>query len=214
MNSWSQDDLANGWWHACELRRSLVAGNPMPRLPPTTVRLFPGEVLHADLPLNHEVMYGMDVSYTHSTVAFGGPALFAAGLLVSAVGNAHRKHQAERMAAVQWRFHGVNQTILTNHRILAFAGDRWVTWDHRAIMELWPAPQEFTFTLLFNGIEPLRLSGPGAPWFGVALAHILYGSAFLAERPEFQCMSAPSRSTRSMPSSEGITEHGRERGTT
>jgi hypothetical protein len=191
VNPWTEEELAHGWHSASQLRRSLLAGHPVPRLPPQTVRLLPGEVLHGDTQLRHEVWYGMDVTYTHSTFAFGGPVMFAAGLLASAAGNAHRRRQAEAMAAQQWRFHGHNRTMLTSHRVMAFASDRWVTWEHRAVVELWPAPQDFTFTLVFNGIDPLRLTGPGAPWFSVLLAFQLYGPAFLAERPEFHSMGSP-----------------------
>ena len=91
MNRWTEEELAHGWHSASRLRRSLLAGHPMPQLPPQTIRLLPGEILHGDTQLRHEVWYGMDVSYTHSTTAFGGPVLFTAGLLVSAAGNARRR---------------------------------------------------------------------------------------------------------------------------
>lgn len=94
--------------------------------------------------------------------------------------------------------------MLTSHRLLAFAGDRWVPWNYRSVMELWPAPDYFSLILVFNGIDPLRLTGPGAPWFSVALAYMLYGPAFLAQRPEFQGMG---------PLPLAMIEQGRQRGT-
>ncbi|WP_049562478.1 hypothetical protein [Nonomuraea sp. SBT364] len=209
MSPWAEDELARGWHSASHLRQSLLAGHPVPRLPPQTVRLHPDEILHGDTELGHEVWYGMDVTYTHSTTAFGGPVLFTAGLLASAAGNARRRRRAEAMAAQQWRFQGHNRTMLTNHRLMAFAADRWITWEHRAIVELWPAPQNFTFTLIFSGIDPLRLTGPGAPWFSVLLAFQLYGPAFLAERPEFQSMGGRALS----PGQGQVIEERRERGT-
>ncbi|MEO3808972.1 hypothetical protein ABGB17_08210 [Sphaerisporangium sp. B11E5] len=207
--------MAEGWRQACLLRERLLTGSSVPLLaPPNTIRLFPGEVVHASAPMRHEVWYGMDVTYSQSVVAFGGPVLFAAGLLASAVGNARARSNAARMAAEQWRFHGENQTILTNHRILAFAGGRWLTWAHQSVMELWAAPREFAVVLVFSGIDPLRLTGPAAPWFAVALAFILYGQGFLAERPEFQGMGTlrahPQRA--SGPNALGPGEEGRARG--
>ncbi|MFC6084363.1 hypothetical protein [Sphaerisporangium aureirubrum] len=166
-------------------------------------------MVHADAPLRHEVWYGMDVPYSQSVVAFGGPVMFTAGILASAVGNAMARQKAARMAESQWRLHGENQTMLTNHRVLAFADGRWLTWAHQSVMELWAAPRESTFVMVFSGIDPLRLTGPGAPWFAVALAFILYGPRFLAERPEFQCMDLmPPQPGQSL----GAGEERRERG--
>lgn len=191
MNSWPEHELANGWNGACQLRAALLSGYSAPQLQPIGLRLFPQEQLHAVAPLRHEIWCGMDVSYSQSTTAFGGPLMFATGLLVSAAGNARRRRQAERMAAEQWRFQGFCRTVLTNHRILAFSGNQWVSWDHGSIMELLPAPQQFTITVAFNGIEPLRLTGPGAPWLGVILAFLLFGPAYLADHPGFRPMNMP-----------------------
>ncbi|MFI6482446.1 hypothetical protein ACIBH1_31250 [Nonomuraea sp. NPDC050663] len=207
MSTWSEEDLHHGWHSACALRQGLLSGYPVPQLPPPPVRLFPGEVAFAHANLRHEVWYGMDVEYQTSTMAFGGPLMFTTGLLVSAAGNARRKRQAQAMAAAQWRYHGHNSTLLTNHRVLTFSGNRWVTWALDQVMEVWPSPREFTYVLVFNDADPLRLTGPAAPWFMVVTAHLTFGPRFLAEHPEFRTMGVQQAQT--MPAE----QRGLERGT-
>lgn len=188
MDGLPGSEFERGWAAACRLRRDLLNNGRMPCQDPGSVRLMPGELLHADVFLQHDFWYGMDVSYRHSVFAVGGPVLFTAGLVASAIGNGMKRRQAERMAASQWRPYGVNPTLLTDRRVLTFSSNRWFSWPHSDIMEMQPELSENSLIMLCQGLDPLRLSGAWAPWFCVVLAYRLYGPSFLAGHPEFHAM--------------------------
>src|SRR5262245_25834085 len=189
-------EFGYGWVAACALRRSLLSGDQLQPRQAGSVRLQPGEVLYADIQLRHESWYGMNVTYQSSIRAFGGPLLLGATLAASAISNANRKAQAQRLAAQQWRFHGDNATLVTNHRILSFADNQWVSWYHGAAVELCPAPREYSLVALYEATNPLRLSGAGAPLMGVILGYLLYGPDFLAQHSEYDCLGdVPARQT-------------------
>jgi hypothetical protein len=186
-NGDDRDVGARAWMAAGDLYGALLRGRPVPVLPPPPVRLEPGELLHANAELDHETYFGRDAySYEHSVTAFGGPMMFTAGLALSAVGNARRRRRAAQDAMAQWRPQGRHVTLLTSRRIRAFIGDRWIQWEGHSIMEVWPNLAEWSFVLVFNGTDPLRLRGAWAPFYAVALVHLVFGPQSLPQRPEFQ----------------------------
>ncbi|MEU7835072.1 MULTISPECIES: hypothetical protein [unclassified Nonomuraea] len=191
MNPSPDSAAAQGWHDSCVLRASVLAGSPLPTFSAGNVRLNAYEVVHGDTQLMHETWCGMDVTYEQNRMVFGHPAVMAAGFAANLVGNSIRRARAERQAREQWRPLGWAQTLVTNQRVLAFMGNQWRGWPLDWVMELWPAPSGYAFTVLLQGEDPLRLSGPWAPWHCVVLAYLLYGPDYLAGHPEFQAMGRP-----------------------
>src|SRR5690606_6933240 len=107
-----------GWVAATQLVAALRQGHPLPTAP-TPFILWQGEVPHAQVSADWWAFYGLDeVSYNQSTFIAGrswtGIATTAAA---SAMYNSHKRRQAERQAAAQWRNLGHTPLTITNQRL-------------------------------------------------------------------------------------------------
>ena len=165
-----------GWTSACQLYEQLATGASLVELPPGEVRLDVAEIPYADTILGYSRFYGMDVTYARSSLLMFGPATFvAAGLAINAMANASARRRAEAMAAAQWRDHAYVRTLLTDRRLLCDYGGQWLSFWHGGVVELSGDVSQWQFVLRYELGEPLMLHGTAAPWFAVAVAHVVYG---------------------------------------
>jgi hypothetical protein len=172
-------DWQNAWTAAVQLFDHLAhGGHPVPVAP--LVRLAPGELCYAGLPLMYSRYYATDVQYVRRSGLFiGHPLFMAAGFATMAIGNAVGRSRAQRAAAPQWRGFFPCHTVLTSRRTLCAVDGCWLDFEHGAIVQYaFDAPRATCF-LAFSGAEPLCLHGPGAAWYAVMLAYLLYGPAFV-----------------------------------
>ncbi|TDQ45978.1 hypothetical protein EV190_12737 [Actinorugispora endophytica] len=185
---WSQ-----GWEQAVRFREALLDGFPLPTLPAVPVRLNAGEVAHAELVLDYSRFYGQNVTYSQSSgFYFGSPLFVAAGLAGQAIGNSVARSRAQAMAAPQWREFQRVTVYLTDQRLLALVdGVRWLSWYHSAMMQIQPFLGQWNVVQLFEDCEPLRWSGPAAPWLAVALVRLGYGLDHVRDLPEMNLLSRP-----------------------
>jgi hypothetical protein len=165
-----------GWSSACQLYEQLAAGASLVELPPSGMRLNVDEIPYADTILGYSRFYGMDVTYHQNSLLLFGPATFvAAGLAVNAMTNASARRRANAMAAAQWRDHAHVRTLLSNRRLLCDYGGQWLSFWHEGVVELRGDVSQWQFVLRYEVGDPLMLHGPAAPWFAVAVAHVVYG---------------------------------------
>ncbi|MGH3729123.1 MAG: hypothetical protein ACRDTU_10260 [Micromonosporaceae bacterium] len=168
--------LQEGWSNACQLYEHLANGGQLTVLPPSAIRLNPDEVPYSDAVLGYSRYYGKDVTYDRSSMMLLGSATFvAAGLAANAIGNANAKNQAMAEAAVQWRDHANVRVILTNQRLLCDYSGQWLSFWHEGIVEFQGAMDQWLFVLRYEVGHPIMLHGPAAAWYGVSIAHLVYG---------------------------------------
>ncbi|MFD5827898.1 hypothetical protein [Lentzea sp. NPDC060358] len=171
------------WTAAVHLYRHLVAGG-VPGEVPTSLLLAPGEAAFSDLTLGYARFYGMDVSYQQTDGFFYGSPLFvAAGLAATAVGNSRARHRAENLAAPQWREHCPARVVVTNYCVMCFVGGRWLRFSYPAVVDFNADMPGGVCYLIFDGAEPLQLTGPQVPWLVVLMAGFLYGPDRLPSLP-------------------------------
>lgn len=171
-----QAALHEGWISACQLYEHLQAGGDLTVLPPGPVRLNPGEVAYANAGLGYARYYGTTVTYQQGSTLLLGSAMFvAAGLAANAIANSSARRRAVAQAAIQWRDHANVRTILTNRRLLCDYGGEWLSFWHEGVVELQGDLAHWLFVLRYQVGHPIMLHGPGAPWFAVSVAHLVYG---------------------------------------
>lgn len=123
-----QRQSAAAWDRACSLRNQLCA-----RHIPNQVRIWDvvphaGEAFFYDVQVGYARYYGQDVSYSQSTgFYFGRPAFVLAGIGVTALTNASRRHAAEAQARTQWREYQPCRLVVTNQRLLCQVGGQWLS---------------------------------------------------------------------------------------
>lgn len=168
--------LQAGWASACQLYEHLLGKGDLTALPPGALRLNPGEVGYGESLLGYARFYGVNVTYHQSnSFWFGSAAFVAAGLAADAIGNASARNKAQRMAASQWRDHAQARVMLTNRRLFCDYQNDWLSFWHEGVVEFACDLSQWSFVLRYQVGNPLMLHGPAAPWFAVAVAHIVYG---------------------------------------
>lgn len=148
-------------------------------------RASPDEVFFQDAPATYARYYGRDVSYsTTSGFFFGSPAFVAAGLAVNALGNASARSSAEREAAEQWREWQTARVLVSNQRLICFAGGRWLSFWYSAVVASYPSLRERSLVLQFEGAEPLMLVGDHVPVAIMMATYSMHGARGLAGHPD------------------------------
>lgn len=176
--------FAEGWNSACQLYSHLHSGGSLPVPPPSALRLNPDETYHAEAMLGYARFYGMNVSaQQNSGFYFGSTTFVAAGMIGDAIGNAHARNKAAAMSAAQWREHSTVRAVLTDKRILCDVRGQWLSFWHNGVVELAADLTQYSFVLRYEVGEPMMLHGPGAPWYAVAVARIVYGERGLQLAP-------------------------------
>lgn len=148
-------------------------GRPEPTAP--TIMCRAGESQFGTFPADLQVYSGADVEYSSSMYASGGLLFTAASLAASAAINANQRRKAEAAAALQWRPLGRFPVIITNQRLMLMTSS-WASYYYGSLVMIEPNPMEYAVALHFEGIEPLRISGPWVPWATVAICATLFGT--------------------------------------
>ena len=162
---------------AHHLRQQLVDGN-FPALHPSAyLALKPGEGILAQTRIQYSRYYGMTVNYTkRSTLIFGNPLLMLGGVVGSSIGNSRARASAQAMAATQWREHQFTDLVVTDRRLLAHVGGRWLEFWFDCITAMYPYANEGVLVLDFgNDCVPLRIATPEAAALSIWITHQLKG---------------------------------------
>jgi len=175
---------AEQWWrYARTCAGALRAGRS-----PTPVEVY-GPVLTAGEQgwLNIEVGYsrycGASADYSSTTLMVAGrPAVMFGALAVQGVINHRRKIAAERRAAARWRWHQNSSTVVTTDRLICS------TQPH-GLVSLWfgdctefhPDLQQWTLTLGFESLAPVRFTGLAVPVLSVLSGYGIFGEAWASD---------------------------------
>ncbi len=115
-----------------------------------------------------------DAPYASTTLlGLGSLRALAVTALGSAAWNSHRRRQAERRAAAQWRPLGWTTVAVTSARILVLDEARWQSIWLEQIFQVVPRLDRFELDLLFEEAPAVRFAGPEVPLIAVLLAYLL-----------------------------------------
>ncbi len=142
-------------------------------VPVTGLALAAGEVAFADVQCSAARFYGTDVDYPASTGYFEHHPTFGRRWVSNRRLDARRHQEAEDAALPQWRDHTAARVVLTSVgvRLLPQGAREWMSFDHALLTGVTAAPP--AVVLSYSTCAPLLLSGPAAPWLGVAIEHLL-----------------------------------------
>lgn len=117
--------------------------------------------------------YGTDIDYPPSTNGyFEDHPTFGRRWVSNRRLDARRRQEAEDSALPQWRDHTAARTVLTSLgvRLLPVGTRAWLPFDHALLTGV--ADEPSAVVLSYSVCAPLLLSGPAAPWLGVAIEHL------------------------------------------
>ena len=138
-----------------------------------------GEIQHCQLVLELSQFTAMDVEYSTGYSVSGGLIGIAAGQALSAAANANARRKAEEMARPQWRTIGIGSVVMTDRRLIFNVGGTWNSHYFDHLMELTPPIETWGVTVVFEGIPPVHLRGPAAPYLTVALCAAFHGTPWI-----------------------------------
>lgn len=174
------------WWQGA---RQLAAHLVARQVPPTidvwdVVRSSPDEHFFHDGPAGYARYYGTNVQYTtHGFVGVGPAAFVAAGLAVTALGNAAARSAAQREAMERWREAAPCRVVVSNRRIVVQVHGRWLSFYYSGMTAVHPHVGQWSLVCQFSDCEPLMLSGPGALAAAVLSVYQTHGADGLARHP-------------------------------
>ncbi|MEE1803477.1 hypothetical protein PUR57_33220 [Streptomyces sp. JV176] len=140
--------------------------------------LAAGEVAFADVVCSAARFYGTDVDYpTSASGYFEDHPTFGRRWVTNGRLDARRRQEAEDAALAQWRDHTAVRVALTSAgvRLLPVGAREWMPFDHALLTGVTAEPP--AVVLSYSTCAPLLLTGPAAPWLGVAIEHLHHGSA-------------------------------------
>ncbi|MFI8598215.1 hypothetical protein ACIGDM_12985 [Rothia koreensis] len=180
---------------AYDLYHRLMTGAPVPREQSPTIPMQAGEEIYRTGRVQYSRFYGQELIFTQgSTVISGRPSV----LIGAAIGNAMRassqRRQAQAAAQPDWREVQFLDVWVTNQRIIAYAGGRWLEFWYGAIMAIHPDPETFSLVLEFRDTSPLKLTGPAVASIAVLVQYFATGAEGLQAQPAFQRYRAPGAS--------------------
>ena len=179
-----QEYFSRSWEATAQLRATLAAHQVPPQIRVWDVIPRPNEVFFLDTTATYARFYGQNVSYSQSGgFFFGHPLFVAAGLAVTAAGNAARRSAAEAAAVAQWREHQGVRLIVSNQRLICQANGQWLSFDYGAMTAVYPEVEQWSLVCQFDSAEPLMLHGPGVPAAAVITVLMTYGPDAVAEHP-------------------------------
>ena len=185
---------AEAWEHARAVRSALLARRVPGEISQWNVVPYEGETFFAEVPLTYARYYGQDVAYQQgSTLAVGSPGFVVGALAVTAMSNAAARSRAAAASVPQWREWQVSQVYLTNRRIVAGVGGRWLSFDYSAMTAVYPELGSATLVCQFDSAEPLLLSGDAAALAAVLAVMQTRGPDGVRDHPGLQLLnvSAP-----------------------
>lgn len=165
---------ATAWRAAVELATRLECSGGLPHLE-APVRLDDGEVLHANVQANCWWYGATDVEYEQrQLLVFGSLGLLGLSAAASAAWNRRRRAEAEALAAPQWRLLGCAPVLATNERLLVQAEGTWTSVWLPDVLQFLPEPTDDWLELDSEGLPPLAIGGPWAPYLAVVLSYLLW----------------------------------------
>ena len=183
-----EDAYAAGWEHATWLRGALERQELPPEIAVWGVVPRPGERFFLSGPLGYARYYGTDVVYGQtSMVAVGRPAWVAGAMVGNAIGNSVARSRARAAAATQWREQQQVDALVSNQRVVCNVAERgWLSFDFAAVTAIYPAPEEYTVVLEFDGTSPVSFNGPMAPALGALAVMLTHGHDALRTHPALE----------------------------
>ena len=168
-------DQTQAWNAATELADWVGSGGHLPNMP-SPVLLDLDEVLHADLPAQGWRFHGADVTYVAPHVfAIGGPLMFGLTAAGSAIARRRARHEAEALAAPQWRPLGALRILVTDRRLLVWHKGAWASVWYGVIREIRPDLAVGRLDMIFEDDPPYCLAGPWVPYLTVIVTTLLAG---------------------------------------
>ena len=168
-------DQTQAWYAATELADWVCGGGHLPKMP-SPVLLDGGEVLHADLPAQGWRFHGADITYVAPhVVAIGGPLMFGLTAAGSAIARRRARHEAEALAAPQWRPLGALRILVTDRRLLVWHKGAWASVWFSVIREIRPDLAVGRLDMTFEDDPPYCLAGPWVPYLTVIVTTLLAG---------------------------------------
>lgn len=162
---------AEGEQAASALAAHLRKGGRLVPVEAAGVPLAVGETALADVSCWAARFYGTDVEYPRSTGYFENHPTFGQQWVPNPH-NARRQREAEAAAEPQWRDHTPARLVLTYEgvRLRPANSSAWMPFDHCLLTGLTAGPGELV--LSYSVCAPLLITGPAAPWLGVAIEHL------------------------------------------
>ncbi|MEW1674903.1 hypothetical protein AB0O47_16880 [Streptomyces noursei] len=162
---------------ASALTLHLQGGGRLVPIQVNGLALAAGEVAFADVTCSAARFYGTDVDYPTSTGYFENHPTFGRRWVTNSRLDARRQQEAEDAALPQWRDHTAARVVLTSAgvRLLPVDAREWMPFDHALLTGVAVEPP--AVVLSYSTCAPLLLTGPAAPWLGVAIEHLHHGSA-------------------------------------
>jgi hypothetical protein len=169
------------WLAGAELGEAIAKGwRPPPQHAP--IALAAGESVLAQTAVRVWQYTGQDVTYNEAWfVSFGGPLLFGASLLGSALYNNSQRTRAQALAAAQWRPTSQGHLYLTNSRIALALSTGWVDIDYRYLRA--STVEAHGIVIMLAGQPPIRLQVWPPHWFFVLLRFLAYGEVIRVDIP-------------------------------
>ncbi|MEU9120556.1 hypothetical protein AB0C96_11965 [Streptomyces sp. NPDC048506] len=158
---------------ATALALHLQGGGELTPVPVDGPPLADGEVAFADAQCSAARFYGTEVDYPSSTNGyFEDHPTFGRRWVTNGRLDARRRQEAEDSALPQWRDHTAARVVLTSVgvRLLPVGTNDWLPFDHALLSGIAAKPS--AVVLSYSVCAPLLLSGPAAPWLGVAIEHL------------------------------------------
>ncbi|MFF5567675.1 hypothetical protein ACFY7Z_20500 [Streptomyces sp. NPDC012623] len=143
-----------------------------------SLALATGEVAFADVACSAARFYGTDVDYPPSGSGyFEDHPTFGRRWVTNRRLDARRRQEAENAALPQWRDHTMARVVLTSIgvRLLPVRVGDWLPFDHALLTGV--TDEQSAVVLSYSVCAPVLLSGPAAPWLGVAIDHLRRRSA-------------------------------------
>ncbi|MFF5106115.1 hypothetical protein [Streptomyces sp. NPDC000134] len=140
--------------------------------------LAAGEVAFADVACSAARFYGTEVDHPASVSGyFENHPTFGRRWVSNGRLDVRRRQEAEDAARPQWRDHTGARVVLTSVgvRLLPVGAHEWMPFDHALLTGVAAEPP--AVVLSYSTCAPLLLSGPAAPWLGVAIEHLHHVSA-------------------------------------
>jgi hypothetical protein len=179
-----QEQFAAAWRSSTHLRGALIRRELPPQIRVWDVVPHQGEAFFSDTAASYARFYGQDTTYaTSGGFFFGYPLFVAAGVALSAAGNAARRSAAEATAREQWREHQGVRLVVSNQRLICNVNGQWLSFYYADMTAVYPEVDHWALVCQFGSTAPLLLQGLGVPSAALITVLMTYGPDAVAEHP-------------------------------
>jgi len=181
---------ARSWHRAGQLRLALEGRQVPPSIDVWDVVPQPGETFFFDTSAQYARYYGQDTTYTTSGgFFFGHPLFVAAGVAMTAAGNAARRSAAEAAAQTQWREQQSVRLLVSNQRLVCNVNGQWLSFFYSAMTAVFPEVERWSLVCQFDSTSPLLLSGPAIPETALMTVLMTHGPEAVTRHPSLQALA-------------------------